>query len=166
MPFPVSINGNTYQSGDFSPYGYVTAFPAIISDIAAVGAAFGGATPYALAMLALSSSSAVREYFNRGTSALTDAATVNTNCSGQNLFTLTIGGNRTLANPTNKQSGATYIWVITQDGTGGRTLAYGSDFTWVGGTVPILSTAAGAVDIICAVYDGSKLRAVMNKGFA
>ncbi|MDO8398905.1 MAG: tail fiber domain-containing protein [Bradyrhizobium sp.] len=43
MPFPVTINGNTYAEADFSPYGYVTAFPAIIDDIATVAAAIEAA---------------------------------------------------------------------------------------------------------------------------
>lgn len=37
MPWPVTINGNTYNESDFSPYGYVNAFPNIVADIAEVG---------------------------------------------------------------------------------------------------------------------------------
>ncbi|MCO5129735.1 MAG: hypothetical protein M9932_04125 [Xanthobacteraceae bacterium] len=36
MGWPVTINGNTYQNSDFSPYGYAVAFPAIIGDVATV----------------------------------------------------------------------------------------------------------------------------------
>lgn len=43
MGFPVTINGNTYQASDFSPYGYVTAFPNILSDLATVAAGIASA---------------------------------------------------------------------------------------------------------------------------
>jgi len=98
--------------------------------------------------------------------ALTDAATIATDCSQSNVFTITLSGNRTLASPSNMNAGATYIWIISQDATGGRTLSYGSAFTWPGGTAPDLSVGANDVDIISAVYDGTKLRAVINKDFS
>ena len=95
-------------------------------------------------------------------SALTDAATINTDASLCDVFTVTLGGNRTLANPTNLVAGYTYMWVVKQDATGSRTLAYGTTFSWPGGTAPTLTTTANAVDLITAVYDGTKLRAVSN----
>lgn len=36
MGFPFTINGRTYTQADFAPYGYVTAFPDVMSDMAAV----------------------------------------------------------------------------------------------------------------------------------
>jgi len=98
--------------------------------------------------------------------ALTSGATVNTDASGSNNFTLTLATNATLANPTNLVAGHVYNWIITQDGTGGRTLAYGTLFKWPGGTPPVLSTGAGAVDLISAIYDGTRLVANFNKGYA
>ena len=107
-----------------------------------------------------------RGAIDQGTVALTSGASVATDATAGNLFTLTLGVNATLANPTGMKAGASYAWVITQDATGSRTLSYGSAFTWPGGTAPVLSTAAGAVDLLTAVYDGTKLRAVLNKAFA
>jgi hypothetical protein len=98
--------------------------------------------------------------------ALTDAVSINTDASLGNAFSVTLAGNRTLANPTNLVTGSTYIWRIVQDATGSRTLVYGSLFTWPGGSVPTLSTAAGATDVISAYYDGSKLRANAQLAFA
>lgn len=98
--------------------------------------------------------------------ALTSGSTVSTDASLSNNFTLTLGTNATLANPTNLVAGHVYNWVITQDATGGRTLAYGALFKWPGGTAPVLSTAAGAVDLISAIYDGTRLVANFNKGYA
>lgn len=43
MGWPVTINGNTYNASDFEPYGYVTNFPAILSDLATVAAAIASA---------------------------------------------------------------------------------------------------------------------------
>lgn len=80
--------------------------------------------------------------------ALTDAATIATDASLSNIFTVTLGGNRTLGNPTNLVAGKTYVWHITQDGTGSRLLSYASNFKFPGGTAPTLSTAAAAVDVI------------------
>jgi hypothetical protein len=97
---------------------------------------------------------------------LNDAASIATNAALANTFTVTLAGNRTLANPTNLVSGSTYIWQVTQDATGSRTLAYGSAFKWAGGVAPTLTTAANAVDIITAVCIGSNLNAVISKGFA
>ena len=80
--------------------------------------------------------------------ALTDGATITPDFSTANYFSLTIGGVRTLANPTNQTAGQSGTIVITQDGTGGRTLAYGSNYKFPGGTVPTLTTTAGAVDTL------------------
>lgn len=97
---------------------------------------------------------------------LTDAASVLTDATLGNIFTVTLAGNRTLANPTGMIAGGCYSWLITQDGTGSRTLAYGSDFKWAGGTAPTLSTGAGAVDMISAIWNGTILCAVAQLNFS
>ena len=77
---------------------------------------------------------------------LTDAANISTNLALSNNFQVTLGGNRTLDNPTNdgiSQSGSIFL---IQDGTGSRTLSYGTDWKFAGGTGPTLSTAANAID--------------------
>lgn len=84
--------------------------------------------------------------------ALADAASIATDASLSNTFTVTLGGNRTLANPTNLQDGVILNWFIKQDGTGSRTLAYGSNFKWPGGVAPALTTTANAVDLITGQY--------------
>lgn len=91
------------------------------------------------------------------TDTLTDGATINTNCNNGNVHSVTLAGNRTLANPTNLKNGATYIWIIKQDATGSRELSFGNVFKFPGGTAPTLSTGANAVDIITAVSDGTNL---------
>lgn len=100
--------------------------------------------------------------------ALTDAATINTNAALSNTFRVTLAGNRTLANPTNLRDGMVLNWKIKQDGTGNRTLAYGTKFKWPSGTAPVLSTAASAVDLLTAQYhaDSDILLGNVLKGFA
>ena len=98
--------------------------------------------------------------------ALTDAATITVDASLSNVFTVTLGGNRTLGNPTNLTNGMVITFIVTQDGTGGRTLAYSSKYKWgLGGlsTAPALSTGVGSVDLISCYYDSASdtLRSVM-----
>lgn len=79
---------------------------------------------------------------------LTDGATVTPDMADGNNFSLTLGGNRTLANPTNLTAGQSGSIFLVQDGTGSRTLAYGSYYDFAGGTAPTLTTTANAVDRI------------------
>jgi hypothetical protein len=80
--------------------------------------------------------------------ALTDGATITPNFAAGNNFSVTLGGNRTLDNPTNLTAGQHGVIVITQDGTGSRTLAYGSNFKFPAGAAPTLTTTASAVDVL------------------
>lgn len=79
---------------------------------------------------------------------LTDGATITPDFAVNNSFTVTLGGNRTLANPTNLVAGQSGVFIINQDGTGSRTLAYGSNYDFGGGTAPTLTTTASAQDMI------------------
>lgn len=81
---------------------------------------------------------------------LSDGATITPDFANSNNFSVTLGGNRTLANPTNLVAGQSGCIWITQDGTGSRTLAYGSQWDFAGGIAPTLSISANAVD--CLVY--------------
>jgi hypothetical protein len=81
-------------------------------------------------------------------SALTDGATITPDFAVANNFSVTLGGNRTLANPSNLTAGQSGSIFISQDGTGSRTLAYGSQYDFAGGTAPTLSTSANSVDRI------------------
>ena len=92
---------------------------------------------------------------------LTDATSITPDFDvGQN-FALTLGGNRTLAPPTNLDAGQVGSIFITQDGTGSRTLAFASVWKFPGATAPTLSTTAGAVDRIdYIVFSGTAVQAV------
>lgn len=83
---------------------------------------------------------------------LTDAATINVPAGISDSFRVTLAGNRTLANPTGLYDGQVFNIRVIQDGTGNRTLAYGSKYKFPGGA-PALSTAAGAKDFLSCQYD-------------
>ena len=92
----------------------------------------------------------------RGTiTTLTDSATVTPDFGITNNYKLELGGNRTLANPTNLTAGQSGVIVISQDSTGSRTLAFGSYWKFAGGTAPTLTTTASASDLIVYFVDSS-----------
>jgi hypothetical protein len=92
--------------------------------------------------------------YGGGTFLLTDAATVTPNCSVAQSFRWTLGGNRTMANPTAPWDGYAMNMRLIQDGTGSRTMTWPSKFKFAGGA-PALSTAAGARDFLSAQYDAA-----------
>lgn len=98
---------------------------------------------------------------------LIDGATVNVDASLGGNFKVTLAGNRTLANPTNLSDGQIINFRLKQDGTGSRTLAYGSKYKFPSGVAPVLTTTAGAVDFMSCQYDAEDdtLVCVMNRDF-
>ena len=95
--------------------------------------------------------------------ALTDAATIAVDFDSSNNFSVTLGDNRTLGQPSNQVVGQSGSIFITQDGSGSRTLAYHADYKWVGGTAPTLTTTAAAVDRIdYVVAAANKVHAVAS----
>ena len=83
----------------------------------------------------------------RGTiGTLTDGATITPDFATANNFTVTLAGNRTIANPTNITAGQSGSIFIVQDGTGSRTAAWGSYWDFAAGTAPTLTTTAAGVD--------------------
>ena len=86
---------------------------------------------------------------------LTDGATVTPDFAASNNYTLTLGGNRTIANPTNLTAGQSGSIFLVQDGTGSRTASWGSYWDFAGGTAPTLTTTASAVDRIDYVVRSS-----------
>lgn len=79
---------------------------------------------------------------------LTDAATITVNMSNFINAVVTLAGNRALGNPSNEKAGQSGVIRIVQDGTGSRTLSYGTDWEFAGGVAPTLSTAASSNDLL------------------
>lgn len=85
--------------------------------------------------------------------ALTDAATIAVDASLGNLFRVTLGGNRTLGNPSNSVDGQLIMFEIKQDGTGSRTLSLGSAYNFGTDLTSItLSTAINITDRLLCQY--------------
>lgn len=88
-----------------------------------------------------------------GPQTLTDAASISWDMAAGNIAAVTLAGNRTLGNPTNKRPG-TSILRVKQDATGGRELALGTDYRTAGGAGITLTAAANATDILTFVNFG------------
>jgi len=97
---------------------------------------------------------------------LTDGANISWDLESNQVTSVTLGGNRTLDNPTNQVDGATYILRVVQDGTGSRTLSFGTAYKFPGGTAPTLTGDANAVDILTFVSDGTNMNAVFQGDFS
>ncbi len=87
--------------------------------------------------------------------ALTDGATITPDFAVGNNYSVTLAGNRTLANPTNLTAGQSGVILVSQDSTGSRTLAFGSYWKFAGGIAPTLTTTTSAVDVIAFFVDSS-----------
>jgi hypothetical protein len=80
---------------------------------------------------------------------------INTLASGTNVeldvgkgdkHILTLLGNVTIDNPINCEVGDVIELIVAQDGAGAHTVAWGTAWQWRGGTDPIISAGANAVD--------------------
>lgn len=79
---------------------------------------------------------------------LTDAASISLDLSTGNSFAVTLGGNRTLANPSNAIAGQVGYIYVYQDGTGSRTLSFGNSYRFAEGAAPVMTTSISAVDML------------------
>jgi hypothetical protein len=99
-----------------------------------------------------------------------DAATITLDASQGNDYRVTIGGDRTLANPSNPTDGQKIVIQVTQGSGGSFTLSYGGGFEFSTGLPqPTLSTTAGDTDLLAFIYNGAKgkwLLAAFVAGFA
>lgn len=98
-----------------------------------------------------------------GIATLTDASTISWNLDLAQDAQVTLGGNRTLSNPSNIRNGFSYSLYLVQDGTGNRTITFGTAFKFPGGVVPTLSTAANAVDLLSCRARNGVLSCVLTK---
>ena len=89
--------------------------------------------------------------------ALSDGATITIDMATACHHSVTLGGNRTFAAPSNQVVGQSGSIFITQDGTGSRTAAFNSAFKFVGGTAPTLTTTASATDRIDYIIKSSNV---------
>ena len=86
---------------------------------------------------------------------LTDGATINIDARQGNKFSVEIAGNRTIANPTHPLPEQMIIIAIKQDSTGSRTITWGSNFRFSGGTAPTLTTTGSKTDYLGFIYNSA-----------
>lgn len=85
----------------------------------------------------------------QGAVTLTDAATIAVDMSSGINFQVTLGGNRTLGNPTNVKPGQRGRIKVIQDATGSRTLSYGTSWEFASGSAYSLQgSVSGEYDIL------------------
>ena len=98
---------------------------------------------------------------------LTDGANISVDFNaGQNLH-VTLEGNRTLDNPTNCVAGQVGSIFILQDGTGSRTLSYGTSWEFPAGTAPTLSTSVNAADRLdYIVRTSTAVQSILSKEYS
>ena len=100
---------------------------------------------------------------------LTDGATISWNPTLGLNASVTLAGNRTLSFFSTPVAGSYGTLVVTQDGTGGRTLTLPSTSNLVLGssatTTIALSTAANAKDILNFYYDGTNCYWNIGQGY-
>lgn len=99
-------------------------------------------------------------------SALTSSTSITPDGNNSFNFTLTLAHATTLQNPSNFKVGQSGFIQITQDSGAPWTMAYGTQWKFPGGA-PVLSVAAGAIDVIAYVVTASSnIRATLTKAYS
>lgn len=91
---------------------------------------------------------------------LSGGGSIGTSMHLSDLFSVPLTSNGTLSNPTNMRPG-TVAWIVKQDATGGRTLGYGSSFTFFGD--PDINPVALSTSIVTCLCDGTALYCTVTK---
>ena len=98
---------------------------------------------------------------------LTSSATITPDFAANQNFTVTLAHNAELANPTNVVAGQTGSVFVVQDGTGSRTMSYGTSWEFPAGTAPTLTTTAAALDRIdYIVRSATSIQAVATLAYS
>lgn len=98
----------------------------------------------------------VRSNYNKSIP-LTDGATITPDLRQGNIQTVTLGGNRTVANPTECQVSNGFLWAIRlrQDASPPRTVTWGAKYRWPGGIAPTLTAIANKSDYFLFAYNAT-----------
>jgi hypothetical protein len=97
--------------------------------------------------------------------ALTFGATITPDMATFFNGAFTATSNFTLANPTNPKVGQSGYIRILQDGTGSRTITFGTNYKFPTGASKALSTAAGSIDyLFYTVRSATEIICTLNKG--
>ncbi len=84
---------------------------------------------------------------------LTDAATIAVSADTTDIGVVTLGGNRTLGNPSGTPTdGQTLMIRVRQDATGTRTLAYDTKYRFSAATAPTVTSTAAETSYLLFMY--------------
>ena len=145
--------GTTSQHGSFTgAVGEITVDTDKDTVVVHDGSQAGG---FALPSLKTAQEFTKTQNFNATT--LTDEATITWDASANQVTSVTLTNNRTLAAATNQVDGGVYVLSVVQDGTGSRTLSFNSNYKFTGGTAPTLTTGANARDVIVFLSNGTNM---------
>lgn len=141
-----------------------------LAGLAAVGAVGGALLTEAMASPAAAATTVQTGAVAPTVVNLVDAATIAVDASLGNDFRLTLGGNRSMGNPSNPVSGQQIIFQITQGAGAPYTLTWGSAYEFSNGLpAPILSPTTGQTDVLGFIYYASNrtwLFAAFVNGFS
>ena len=144
--------------------GNVATAVAVTGDVTISNTGVTTADPAVVAKLGSEQEYTRTHNFNATT--LTDAASISWTLAQNQVCSVTLAGNRTLANPTDTpKDGAVYILIVKQNGTGGYTLSYGSTYKFPGGTAPTVTSGANKVSVLTFVSDGTNLYGVSSLNY-
>lgn len=138
--------------------GKITLDSAGFRTAAGVTAAFiqANQTNATLASLLYQATNSMLTRLSAETVGLTDEATIATDASAGCSFRVTLGGNRTLGNPSNPLNGQRIVWELIQDGSGNRTITLGNKFA-LGTDISsvTLTTTASKRDFLTVIYNST-----------
>jgi hypothetical protein len=104
-----------------------------------------------------------QQYFDSTT--LTFSSNISWDLDLNQVTEITLTGNATLNNPSNIRDGATYILHVVQDSSGAHTLAFGTNYKFVGDAVPVITSNANHRDIFTFTAMGGKLYGTYVQGY-
>jgi hypothetical protein len=104
-------------------------------------------------------------YYTESVVAIGNSGTTKTLSLASGTFqTVTLTGNCTFTMPT-ATAGQSFILIVSQDATGGRTATF-TGVKWPAGTAPTITATASAVDILSFVANGSVWYGTFAQAFA
>ncbi len=92
-------------------------------------------------------------FVNKAFYSNTSGTGVTVDWNNGNKQKITLGHNVTFTFTAPTAGVGSYTLLLTQDGTGTRTVTWPGSVKWPGGTAPTLSTAPGYIDVVTCVYD-------------
>lgn len=159
----VTESGTNYIGNHLNVAGTITG-DLTSSNVTITGGSITGIT--GLSSIITGSANEYTKTQNFNATTLTDDVTIDWDLESNQVTSVTLGGNRTLNNPTNQVDGATYVLILKQDATGGRALVFSSSYKFPGGSNPVLSASANAIDIVSFISDGTNMYGIINYNFS